>query len=289
MPGRIQIIVIAAAVLCSLSAGVTDAQDLLEPALRLDQMTGGAFKEYMRGDEEAFLDQLEDDPRVEEAYAELLLIAIDPENAREDDWSPIILLEKAPPDFLLEVVVAAMGPGGQLEGYMLHEDISTESWERDAACSGCVGRMWAKLGRVEARGSMHLYEVYLRTHTLEESAPLIDYMLRHHPIRSMEILLEAYADELDLVEEVFDAQFAIRKDWWAHQHEIRSAADREEAIGRIRELGRSKTWWVRLYVLGIMNMPRYFERDIVQQLETDPNDMVRRLAKKLSQDGPRRM
>jgi len=282
-----------ALVVAALGASAQAGEDIVQYTKQIDRMTDGAFTEHVDGAlrqlDGEFLDQLRKNDRVREAYAELLLAAADPKNARDNDWSGIVILETAPPDLALEVIVEAMRPGGRLAGYSLGEEISTGLWERDeSGCIGCMGHVWVRIGRGEMGGSTDLYEIYLRTHSIEDSAPLLEYMLRRHPLRTMDILLDAYADELGDAEAAFDANDAIQKDLWAYEHDVRSAVDRDGAMARVRRLTRSKPWWVRLYVLGVMNMPRYFEREIVQRLQDDPNDLVRRLAKELAEDGPRR-
>ncbi len=256
---------------CSVIASTNqDDGDQMEAQIeRVDEMSGGLLKDYVTkisdyndafGD---FVEYLEKNPEGASEYWQLIFTAV-----RKGGFGAVMIVGSAPPRFLLDTWVEATRPGGEFRDEFL-ERMASRDVERP------IG-VWDALE--ERHPDYALHKDYMRTHSVEEAAPLIEYMLRSHPLMAMDILLDIYPDQLPDAEAVFDDHWTIKKIDWKYDHSMHRGRAPHETLVALTRLSHHDVWWVRLYALSVTaeRGPFKLRWDRPRDLRRDPNDAVKR-------------
>jgi len=271
------VLCIAAACTLVASANQDDGDQMEEQFERVDEMSGGLLKDYMAKLGEysnatgRFVRYIEENPEGASEYRHLIFSAV-----RRGDWIAVMIIGSAPPRFLLDTWVSEARPGGEFRDEFLERMTS-----RDLGQPSHIWEVFEK-GRYPYP-DFRLHEDFMRMHPVEEAAPLIEYMLRSHPLMAMDILLDIYPDQLPDAEAVYDDHATIKKVDWKYDHgPLRGDAPWEtrEAFNR---LSRHDVWWVRLYAVSAMNKRGPFRLEHrLKALHDDPSEPVSRAAKAIS-------
>jgi len=219
------------------------------------------------GDE--FIEFLEEDPDGAAEYRQLLFSAV----RREEDWSGVFIVGTAPPRFLLDTWIDATRPGGEFRDEFL-ERMADRDVDRNSGVWDVVE---------EQHPGYALHKDYMRMHSVEEAAPLIEYMLRTNPLQAMDILLDIYPDQLPDAEPVFDDHWTIKKTDWKYDHGMHRGRAPHETLVALTRLSHHDVWWVRLYAVSAMNKRGPFRLEHrLEALHDDPSEPVSRAAKAIS-------
>ncbi len=266
-------------VACALVASANqDERDQMEAQIeRVDEMSDGRLKEYFAKVSEYttalgdFVQFLEENPEGASEYRQLIFSAV-----RRGDWSAVMIIGSAPPRVLLDTWVSEVRPGGEFREMFLERMAS-----RDLGPPSHIWEVFEK-GRYPYP-DFRLHEDYMRMHPVEEAAPLIEYMLRSHPLMAMDILLDIYPDQLPDAEAVFDDHWTIKKIDWKYDHSMLRGDAPWETRDAFNRLSRHDVWWVRLYAVSAMNKRGPFRLEHrLKALHDDPSEPVSRAAKAIS-------
>jgi len=191
----------------------------------------------------------------------------------------LLVLISGPRDIILDAWIAAIQQGGAKRPYFLQWMAAIEPETMDVAD---ILEQSSLSGEFE-EPDYRLYKKHLREHSAEETAPLIEHMLRTNPLLAMDALLDVYPDHLPDAEAVLDDHWTLKKIDWKYDHSMLRGDAPWETRDAFNRLSRHDVWWVRLYAVSAMNRRGPFRLEHrLKALHDDPSESVGRAAKAIS-------
>lgn len=231
---------------------------------------GKYLKKYNSIDKK-FRKYLSDNPNKKKKFFELIVHANEiamgkREEVKQTQWGSMIFLSMIPADIYLQAVVPETKKGGRLHGWF------EELREQEDELLLRLENTFKKENKIK---DFYNYRVTIDKFGSKTPDPFIHHVIVRSTKKGIHILFDHLTKKTSNYGKYHYKVQIVNHYLWASKRQVDSAVERSEINNYLKELSKSKIWWVRLFVAETMRQHPDLRADqILEYLSKDNHNIV---------------